>query len=650
MKTPTATGLTHWVRGAEAKILHPRRVNIGPRLVLGFGLIIVAMLAADAVVLWQFQAVRAQSERLSDIDQARIAVLRVHTGLLAFHDRLDALADSEDAAGLTTEVEPLRNAALEQISRATAAVSRLPGQLQQDPTILPTLRVVQGTLRSQLEAITPLALAGDWRAVHLRLANQIRPLESVTSTLVDRVDQEVSAVQVETALNLQRVQRRVFLIVPLTAVLTLLIAAAMGLAITRSITQPLERLVRGSKALALGDFDHQVAISGDDELARLGHAFNDAAQRLRDLYATIQTREDFLRLVINTIPGMVWSGLPDGSFDFINEPWLTYLGCSWEELTARGGLRSVVHPDDVLAADARWLETRSSGKHIDHELRMRRADGQYRWFLTRAMPLHDERGNIVRWYGTATDVEDFKRAEEARQQTQSDLAHVSRVTTMGELTASLAHEVNQPIAASLMNAGSCVRWLAADPPNLEEARAAASRIVEDGRRATEIVGRIRLLFMKGAPRREWVDVNDLIREMSVLLRSETTRYAISVRTELAADLPQVMGDRVQLQQVLMNLMMNSIDAMKHVTGIRDLAITSKRGDNGHLLVSVSDTGVGLPQQADHIFKAFFTTKDHGIGMGLSISRSIVESHGGHLWAADYASSGASFSLTLPTKI
>jgi PAS domain S-box-containing protein len=650
MKIPTVTGLTRWVRGAEAKILHARQVNIGPRLVLGFGLIIVAMLVADAVVLWQFQAVRAQSERLSDIDQARIAVLRVHTGLLAFHDRLDALADSEDAAGLTTEVEPLRNAALEQIGRATAAVSRLPDEVQQDPTILPTLRVVQGTLRSQLEAITPLAVAGDWRAVHLRLANQIRPLESVTSTLVDRVDQEVGAVQVETALNLQRVQRRVFLIVPLTAVLTLLIAAAMGLAITRSITQPLERLVRGSKALALGDFDHQVAISGDDELARLGDAFNDAARRLRDLYATIQTREDFLRLVINTIPGMVWSGLPDGSFDFINEPWLTYLGCSWEELTTRGGLRSVVHPDDVLAADARWLETRSSGKHIDHELRMRRADGQYHWFLTRAMPLHDERGNIVRWYGTATDIEDFKRAEEARQQAQSDLAHVSRVTTMGELTASLAHEVNQPIAASLMNAGSCVRWLAADPPNLEEARAAASRIVEDGKRATEIVGRIRLLFMKGAPRREWVDVNDLIREMSVLLRSETARYAISVRTELAADLPQVMGDRVQLQQVLMNLMMNSIDAMKHVTGIRDLAITSKRGDNGHLLVSVSDTGVGLPQQADHIFKAFFTTKDHGIGMGLSISRSIVESHGGHLWAADYASPGASFSLTLPTKI
>jgi PAS domain S-box-containing protein len=342
--------------------------------------------------------------------------------------------------------------------------------------------------------------------------------------------------------------------------------------------------------------------------------------------------------------------LPNGTFDFINRPWLEYLGCSWEELTGRGGLRTVVQPDDIEQADVRWRETRTTGRHIDHELRMRRADGQYRWFLTRALPLHDERGDIVRWYGTATDIEDRKRAEEARLRAQSDLAHVSRVTTMGELTASLAHEVNQPIAASLMNAGSALRWLGADPPNLEEARAAASRIVSDGTRAGEIISRMRAFFEKRPPQREWVDVNDLIREMVVLLRGEATRYAISVRTELAADLPRVMGDRVQLQQVLMNLIMNSIDAMKDVKGPRDLAITSQRGDNGQLLVSVSDTGVGLPlQQTDQIFNAFFTTKEHGIGMGLSISRSIVESHGGRLWADDHTSRGASFFLTLPAK-
>ncbi len=243
-----------------------------------------------------------------------------------------------------------------------------------------------------------------------------------------------------------------------------------------------------------------------------------------------------------------------------------------------------------------------------------------------------------------------KRAEEASRQAQADLARVSRVTTMGELTASLAHEVNQPIGAAVTNANTCIRWLARDTPNVEEARAAAMRSAKDGMRAAEIVSRIRLLFKKGTPQRELVDVNEVIREMIVLLRGEATRYNISVRTELAAELPQVLGDRVQLQQVLMNLIMNSIDAMKDVEGTQELAIKSQRGENEQVLVTVSDTGVGLPtQQADQIFKAFFTTKSHGTGMGLSISRSIVESHGGRLWATDNSPRGASFCFALSTK-
>jgi NO-binding membrane sensor protein with MHYT domain len=244
-----------------------------------------------------------------------------------------------------------------------------------------------------------------------------------------------------------------------------------------------------------------------------------------------------------------------------------------------------------------------------------------------------------------------KLAEEALRHAQADLAHVNRVTTMGELTASLAHEVNQPIAAAVTNANACLRWLARDPPNLEEARASAMSIVEDGTRAAEIISRIRLLFKKGTPQRELVDVNEVIREMIVLLHSELTRYSISVRTELAALLPQVMGDRVQLQQVMMNLIINSIDAMKDEKGTRELAIKSQRAENGQLMVCVSDTGAGLPpQQADQIFYAFFTTKLNGTGMGLSISRSIVESHSGRLWAADNSPHGASFYLVLPTKV
>jgi NO-binding membrane sensor protein with MHYT domain len=244
-----------------------------------------------------------------------------------------------------------------------------------------------------------------------------------------------------------------------------------------------------------------------------------------------------------------------------------------------------------------------------------------------------------------------KRAEETLRQAQADLARVNRVNTMAELTASLAHEVNQPISAAVTNADACLRWLDGDTPNLEEARAAAMEIVKDGTRAAEIITRIRLLFKKGTAQRELLDVNEVIREMIVLLHSEVARYSISVRAELAGDIPRVMADRVQLQQVMMNLISNSIDAMKVVDGPRELALKSRRAENGQLMVSVSDTGVGLPpQQATQIFEAFFTTKVHGTGMGLSISRSIVASHDGRLWAADNSPRGASFHIILPTCV
>ncbi len=214
----------------------------------------------------------------------------------------------------------------------------------------------------------------------------------------------------------------------------------------------------------------------------------------------------------------------------------------------------------------------------------------------------------------------------------------------------MAHEVNQPIAAAVTDANTCLRWLTRDPPDVEEARQAAARIVKDATRAAEIISRIRMVFKKGIPQQELVDANEVIREMIVLLWSETTRYSISVRTELG-DVPQVMADRIQLQQVLMNLMTNGIDAMKDVDGARELIIRSQLAEIGHLMISVSDTGVGLPaHQADQIFKAFFTTKAQGTGMGLRISRSIVESHGGRLWATDNSPRGASFHLVLPVKI
>jgi NO-binding membrane sensor protein with MHYT domain/signal transduction histidine kinase len=308
------------------------------------------------------------------------------------------------------------------------------------------------------------------------------------------------------------------------------------------------------------------------------------------------------------------------------------------------------HPEDAALVKQTIERALQDGKDFDYEYRLVMPDGSIKYVHVVAHALSDESGSID-FVGAVMDVTERKRAEEALHQAQADLAHVNRVTTMGELTASLAHEINQPIAAAVTNANTCLRWLTRDQPDLEEARAAAMRIVKDGTRAGEITSRIRLLFKKGTPERELVDVNGVIREMIVLLRGEAMRYNISFRTELAEDLPQFMGDRVQLQQVMMNLIINSIDAMKDVDGRREVDIESQRAENEHILVSVSDTGVGLPpRQADQIFNAFFTTKPQGTGMGLSISRTIVESHGGRLWAADNSPRGASFRLSLPTKI
>jgi PAS domain S-box-containing protein len=269
-------------------------------------------------------------------------------------------------------------------------------------------------------------------------------------------------------------------------------------------------------------------------------------------------------------------------------------------------------------------------------------------------PTQEDQNTIERITHLASIAIERKQAEEALEalrQAQADLARVNRITTMGELTASLAHEVNQPIAAAVTNANTCLRWLTRDHPDLQEAREAALRIVKDATRAADIISRIRLHFKKGSPERESVDVNEVIEEMILLLRNETTRYNLWVWTELATDLPEVMGDRVQLQQVMMNLIMNSIDSLKQVDGARGLGIKSQRAEDGHLLVTVSDTGVGLPpQRADQIFSPFFTTKPDGTGMGLSISRSIVESHGGRLWATANSGRGATFHLTLPTKV
>jgi len=335
----------------------------------------------------------------------------------------------------------------------------------------------------------------------------------------------------------------------------------------------------------------------------------------------------------------------------ISEEWYRIYGFdpnggmpTWSELMQR------IHPEDR----AKWKEAidRAIEEKSDYEVEFRLlfSDGTVKYLRALGHPVFGRSGDLIGFMGSSTDISESTRAAEALRQAQTDLAHVNRVTTMGELTASLAHEVNQPIAAAITNAYACLQWLGRNQPNLEEARAAAARILREGKLAGEIISRIRSQFKKDTLQRELVDVNEVILEMLALLRSEAMRYNISVRPGLAADLPRIMADRVQLQQVTMNLIINSIDAMKNVDGTRELTIQSKQLENEQILVSVADTGTGLPpQQAEQIFDAFFTTKSHGTGMGLRISRSIIESHGGRLWAADNSPRGATFQFILPAS-
>jgi PAS domain S-box-containing protein len=274
-----------------------------------------------------------------------------------------------------------------------------------------------------------------------------------------------------------------------------------------------------------------------------------------------------------------------------------------------------------------------------------------RYFALSYTPLRCGSERVEAALVISRDLTKHTLASEALRNAQADLAHASRMTALGELTASLAHEVNQPIAAAVTGASTCVRWLTRENPDLEEAREAALGVVRNARRAADIISRIRSVLKKGNSKRQLVDINEVIREIIALLRNEAHSYAISIHTELDASLPKILADSVQVQQVMMNLIMNSIDATKDLDQTRELRIRSQSGGNNELIISVSDNGVGLPrQQVDQIFDAFFTTKPHGIGMGLRISRSIVESHGGRLWAADNSPRGASFYFTLPTKI
>jgi PAS domain S-box-containing protein len=502
------------------------------------------------------------------------------------------------------------------------------------------------------------------------------------------------------------------------------------------------------------------------------HLAREALQKALD---EIKQSEYRLRLVIDTIPTLVWRARPDGVPDFLNQTALDYTGLSLDQ--AETGWPRAFHPDDKKGMLVKWAAIWESGMPGGLEARLRRFDGEYRWFLFQAVPLRDESGNIVKWYGSATDIEDRKRTEEALRESeqrfrdyaetasdwlwetgpdhkvtrpsdlydvgippsrvlgvtrwdiatdvesesekwrlhramldahqpfrnfvytvngagspayvqtsgkpfydsngnflgyrgtgtnitatiradhaeralrkaQAELAHVTRVTTLGELTASIAHEVNQPLASVVANAEACLRWLDRETPNLDGARRSVEWIIDDGNRASEVIRRVRALAKKTDIEKVPLDVNEVVREVIVLVRGELISHQVSLRTEFARALPMILGDRVQLQQVIINLVRNGVEAMQAVTDRpRELEIRSGQDEAHRVHVSVTDCGVGISaENADRLFNAFFTTKASGMGMGLSICRSIVEAHGGRLWATATAPNGSMFQFTLP---
>jgi len=368
---------------------------------------------------------------------------------------------------------------------------------------------------------------------------------------------------------------------------------------------------------------------------------------LRDSEAALRESEHKLNLIINTIPAMAWSCTPDGRLEYFNRNLIDYVGLPFDEIVGFGFYR-MFHPDDVEPMRAAWDEIVASKISRPVDARIRRADGEYRWFNLRQSPLLDADGNVVRWYGVVVDIEDRKRAEESLRQSQSDLAHVTRMTATGELAVSIAHEVNQPLMAIVTSAGTCLRWLQPGHTDLEQARMAAERVVRDGHRAGDIITSIRAMAQKSPARMEQTDLQGALHEVLSLLTGELQRREIEVGLDMG-ELPiEVVGDRTQLQQVVLNLVMNSAEAMTASPRAKRIAIRCAV-QKQRVIVSISDTGRGVPVgELDRIFEAFYSTKADGIGMGLSICRSIVEAHGGRIWASEAENGGGSvFSFTLP---
>jgi PAS domain S-box-containing protein len=362
----------------------------------------------------------------------------------------------------------------------------------------------------------------------------------------------------------------------------------------------------------------------------------------------LRASENDLRQILDGIPGLVAAITPGGVPDVMNRPFLEFFGKTAEELRS-WSTNDIIHPDDLPRVIDAFTSSIATGTPFDLEIRYHRADGVYRRFEVRIHPARDADGRITRWYGLLVDIEDRKLAEEALNKARSELAHMSRVTSLGAMTASIAHEVNQPLSGIITNASTCLRMLATDPPQVEGARETARRTIRDGNRMSEVITRLRGLFSKKEPATESVNLNEAVLEVIALSIVDLQKNHVSLRPELADNLPLVTGDRVQLQQVILNLLRNGSDAMSAVEDRpRLLLIRTERDEGDRVRLTVQDAGVGFdPEATDRLFDAFYTTKSEGMGIGLSVSRSIIERHHGRLWAKLNDGPGAAFSFSIP---
>ena len=386
----------------------------------------------------------------------------------------------------------------------------------------------------------------------------------------------------------------------------------------------------------------------DDVVAQLGVARDITARKQAE--ARVLESERNLRRLTETIPVMLWSATPEGAIDYCNPRFLEYTGFGAEQVMGRDGFTKVLHPDDLERTMKEWLSCIRTGAAFHVEVRkFHAADATYRWCLTSARPLQDEQGSILKWYGTVVDMHDWRQAQEELRHAQEKLAYMMRVTTMSELTASIAHEVNQPLSGIMTNAGTCLLMLAADPPDVAGACETARRTIRDAHRASDVIARLRALFTGKELTTESMDLNDATREGIALSMSDLQRHRVLLRAELADDLPLITANRVQLQQVILNLLRNASDAMAGVDdGRRQLLIRTARDEGDRVRLTVQDVGVGLEAHLmDKLFQAFYTTKSSGMGIGLSVSRSIIERHGGRLWGESNDGPGATFAFSIP---